>query len=454
MNKYDNQERHDMTSKIFTSTLLTLLSLGTLFSQTIYKSKLDSLFDLLSQKDKGMGSVTLSKNGTVLYSRSIGYNLISDSENIPATSTTKYRIGSITKMFTATMIFQLIEEGKLHLSTTVDAYFPALPNANKITIGNLLNHRSGLHNITSDPEYMTWMTQPKTHEEMMAVISKYPVDFQPDEKASYSNSNYIVLGYILEKITQQSYQQNLSKRITSKIGLSHTYVGGRINSNSKESHSYRFAGTWEQEKETDMSIPGGAGCLVSTPTDLTRFIEALFSYALVSKQSLTQMKTITDRFGMGMRPIPFFAKKAYGHNGGIDGFRSSLAYFPDDSVAISYCTNGEVYPATEIVIGALSIYFNIEYSIPTFTTITLTSADLDKYRGEYSSKQMPLKIKITKDSTQLFAQATGQGAFPLSPTGQDKFAFDEGGVKVEFNVSKSEFTITQRGTSFLFTKDK
>lgn len=443
-----------MKRKLSTTLLLIILFLGTVFSQNINRSKLDSLFDVLVEKNKGMGSLTLSKNGSVLYSRSMGYSIISEKEKVVATEKTKYRIGSITKMFTATMIFQLIEEGKLDLATTVEKFFPKIPNANTITIGNLLNHRSGLYNFTSDPEYLKWMTEPKTQDEMLAVISKYKVDFQPNEKASYSNSNYIILGYIIEKITQMSYQNSLKERITSKIGLSNTYVGSKINTGNNESFSYKFSDVWKQEQETDMSIPGGAGCLVSTPTDLTKFIEALFSFRLVSQNSLAQMKTITDRFGMGMRTIPFYTKTAYGHNGGIDGFKSNLAYFPEDSLAISYCTNGEIYPSNEILIGVLSIYFNHEYSIPTFKTITLKTEELDKYLGNYSSKQMPLKIAINKENTNLFAQATGQGAFPLTPTDKDKFAFDEGGVKVEFNVSKEEFIIIQRGTSFLFTKDK
>lgn len=443
-----------MKSKIFTSILLTGLSLGTLYSQSLNKSKLGSLLNILAEKNKAMGSLTISKSGSVLYSRAIGYSFISDKEKISATEKTKYRIGSISKMFTATMIFQLIEEGKLNLSTTVDKIFPKLPNADKITISNLLNHRSGLHNFTDDPDYTTWMTQPKTQDEMLTIISKNKVDFQPNEKASYSNSNYVVLGYIIEKISNQPYSKNLNERITSKIGLSNTYFGSKTNSNNNESFSYQFASTWKQKSETDMSIPGGAGSLVSTPTDLTKFIEALFSLKLISKNSLIQMKTITDGYGMGMFQIPFYTRKAYGHNGGIDGFASSLAYFPEDSLTVAYCTNGQVYPLNDILIGVLSICFNKEYSIPTFNTISLKTEDLDKYLGVYSSKQIPLKITITKDKTMLIAQATGQSSFPLEATEKDKFKFDQAGVKMEFNTDKNELTMKQGGGNYLFTKDK
>ena len=443
-----------MKNKIFTITLLIGLSLETIYSQSLNKPKLDSLLNILAEKNKAMGSLTISKNGSVLYSRAIGYSFISDSEKLSATEKTKYRIGSISKMFTATMIFQLIEEGKLNLNTTLDKYFPKLPNASIITISNLLNHRSGLHNFTDDPDYLTWMTQPKTHDEMLATISKNKVDFQPNEKASYSNSNYVILGYILEKISKQSYIKNLNERITSKIGLSNTYFGGKTNTNNNESFSYKFVSKWKQEPETDMSIPAGAGSIISTPTDLTKLIEALFSLKLVSQNSLFQMKTITDGYGMGMFQIPFYTKKAYGHNGGIDGFASNLAYFPEDSLAVAYCTNGQVYPINDILIGVLSIYYNKEYSIPTFNTISLKTADLDKYLGVYSSTQIQLKITITKDNTTLVAQATGQSSFLLEATEKDKFKFDQAGVKMEFNTDKNELTLKQGGGIFLFTKDK
>jgi CubicO group peptidase (beta-lactamase class C family) len=359
-------------------------------------------------------------------------------------------------MFTATMTFQLIEDGKLNLTTTIDKYFPQLPNANKITISNLLNHRSGLHNFTDDPEYLTWMTQPKTQTDMLAIISKSKVDFQPNEKFSYSNSNYVVLGYIIEKISKQSYSKYLSTRITSKIGLSNTYVGTKSDTKKNESFSYRFSTSWEQSPETDMSIPAGAGSIVSTPADLTKFIESLFSLKLVSNSSLTLMKTMTDGFGMGMFQIPYHEKSAYAHNGGIDGFASTLAYFPEDSLAVAYCTNGQVYPMNDILIGVLSICFNKPYSIPTFAppSFSLKTEDLDTYLGVYSTTQIPLKITITKDNTTLLAQATGQSSFPLEATEKNKFKFDAAGIILEFNPDKNEMTLKQGGQTVLFTKEK
>jgi len=446
-----------MKAKLIAAVLLLTISSGTVFSQSFNKAKLDSLLDILATKDKAMGSLTISQNGTVLYSRAIGYSFISPAEKIPSTDKTKYRIGSISKLFTATMILQLVEERKLSLTETVDKYFPTLPNANKITIDNLLHHRSGLHNFTNDPSYQTYMTQPKTHDEMLAIISGTKVDFEPNEKFAYSNSNYVVLGYLIEKISGQSYATFLANRITSKIGLSSTFVGAKTDVKNNESFSYRFMNDWVQAPETDMSIPGGAGALVSTPGDLTKFIEALFASKLVSSASLNQMKTMIDGYGMGLFQIPFGTKKAFGHNGGIDGFQSNLAYFPDDALAIAYCTNGVVYPMNDVLIGVLRIYFNDPYSIPTFKSLPpfdVKTEDLDKYLGIYSSEKIPMKITITKNGATLIAQATGQSSFPLEATEKDKFRFEAAGINMEFNPDKNEFTLKQGGQNIVFSKEK
>ena len=442
-----------MKNKILTTLLLTVLSVVAVCGQSLNKSKLDSLLNILAEKNKAMGSLTISKNGNVVYSKAIGYSFLSDKEKIPATEKTIYRIGSISKMFTATMIFQLIEEGKLKLTTTLDQYFPNIPNANNITISNLLNHRSGLHNFTDDPDYTTWMTQPKTQDEMLSIIAKNKVDFLPNEKASYSNTNFVLLGYIIEKITKQPYSKNLKERITSRIGLSNTSYGGKTDITKNESFSYQFENSWKQLPETDMSIPGGAGSIVSTPTDLIQFIEDLFSNRLISKNSLMQMKTITEGYGMGMFQIPFDTKRAYGHNGGIDGFASNLAYFPEDSLAIAYCTNGQAYPMNDILIGVLKICFDRAYSIPTFSSISINPEELTKYSGIYSSAQIPLKITISKNNETLIAQATGQPSFPLDAVEKDTFKFDPAGVVLEFNTEKNEMTLKQGGGVFLFKKD-
>lgn len=414
---------------------------------------MDSLFTSLALKYKAMGAVAILKNGQLIYNNAIGYSSISEKEKISATPQTRYRIGSITKMFTAVIIFQLIEEKKLSLDDKLSDYFPSVPNSSKITIDNMLSHRSGIHNFTDDSLYRTYYENPKTQKEMVDIISSAPPDFEPGTKTEYSNSNFVLLGYIAEKISKKTYRNLVKERITDKLRLYDTYVAGKMDLRKNECHSYSFNGDWKQEPETDLSVPAGAGSIVSTAADLARFIESLFKGKLISTGSLDQMKTIKDGLGKGMFVMPFFERKGFGHNGAIDGFGSMLVYYPKDSVAFVCCLNGQVYPINSILIGMLSIYYNYPYTLPDFDAFNLTSADLDQYPGIYSSTQIPLKITITKNNNTLIAQATGQASFPLEPTGKDVFSFERAGVVMEFRPAKKEFTLKQGGVDYLFTRD-
>src|SRR5690349_772169 len=139
-----------MKIKVLFAGLLTLVLFTVAHAQTLDKAKLNQFFDRLSEKNKAMGSLTVAKDGSVLYSRSIGYSQINAAEKKTSTAATRYRIGSVTKIFTATMIFQLVEEGKLKLTDTLDKFFPQIPNAGKITIAHILAHRSGISDLTED----------------------------------------------------------------------------------------------------------------------------------------------------------------------------------------------------------------------------------------------------------------------------------------------------------------
>src|SRR5882724_4830397 len=305
-----------MIKRILIIAQLAGLSIITGFSQAINKIGLDSFFNALQKHNLSMGSLVISKGGTTIYSKTIGYSLIEENEKIPSTLKTKYRVGSISKMFTSVMIFQLIEEGKISLDMTLDKYFPGLPNAGRITIGNLLNHRSGLHDYTEDPHFKEWMDKPKTHEELLGIITNAKPDYEPNKRASYSSSNYLILSYIIEKICGQPYKDVVDKRIISKIGLEDTYYGSKIDVQKNECFSYRFINNrWQKQTETDMSIHSGAGSIVSTPADLTKFIRALFLNKLISKKSLTKMTTLIDGYGMGIFTFPFLSKTAFGHSG-------------------------------------------------------------------------------------------------------------------------------------------
>ena len=322
-----------------TSLLLCALMFTAGYAQTPDKAKLDRFFDRLAEKNQAMGSLTIAKDGKLLYTRAIGYSQINGSERKPATTATRYRVGSITKTFTAAMIFQFVEEGKLKLSDTLDKFFPQIPNAGKITIEHILAHRSGIHDFIREPDFRAWSLNPRTKDETLAFIARGKPDFEPGEKRNYSNAGYVLLGFVVEKLDGKPYQDALKKRITGKLGLKDTYAGtGKTDVSKKESFSYSYAEDWKQHEEMDLSVPGGAGAIISTPSDLVKFIQALFDGKLISQENVNQMKN-----GIGMSEQKLGGKTIYGHSGGTDGFSSTVVYLPEEKLAVAYTANAKVY---------------------------------------------------------------------------------------------------------------
>jgi CubicO group peptidase (beta-lactamase class C family) len=268
------------------------------------------------------------------------------------------------------MILQLVEEGKLKLTDTLDKFFPQVPNAKKITILQILSHRSGIPNVRRDQA--TWKPgAPVTKDEMLALIVKGAPEFEPDTKNSYSNSGYFLLGLILEKLTGKPYDQALEERINSKIGLKDTYIAtGRIDVNKGEALTYINTGSdWKQGFETDPSI---GFQLISTPGDMAKFIQSLFDLKLISQDSLNQMKTMRDDEGLGMVTFTFAGKTFYGNTGGGDNYGSWLAYQPEEKLVVAYTTNAKVHPVKDIVSGAIDIYYGKPFEIPAFETIAVS----------------------------------------------------------------------------------
>lgn len=332
------------------------------------RQKLTNYLNTLNQEQKFMGSVAIDSAGTEVYNRSFGL-INKQGDIVKADTQTKYHIGSITKTFTATMIMQLVEEGKLSLSTKLADYYSDIPQADSITIEHLLRHQSGLYNFTKAHDYIEWKTEQRSKEQMLEEFRNYSPQFTPGSKTRYSNTNYVLLSYIIEDITGTSYAKQLKKRITAPLELQHTYYGDGIDPAENEAASFRYRDEqWNAMPETDMSIPSGAGAIVSTPDDLTDFIYALFEGKLVSEQSLEKMTSFENRMGIGLIKSPFYNTFTYGHSGTIDGFRSHLAYFPDQKVAMAITANGMNYKMNDILIGIPSIYFGKDFEIPNFDT--------------------------------------------------------------------------------------
>lgn len=427
-----------------------LTLLGTSYGQNFDKAKLDLLFDRLLEKNKGMGSITLAKDGKIVYSRSFGYAQINDTLKKPITGDSKFRIASITKTYTAVMIFQLVEEGKLKLTDHLDQFFPQVPNAGKITIAQMLNHRSGIPELTVEAG---WRAQHRTHEEVVAAIAKGKPLFEPDSQHLYSNTGYVLLGYILEKIDGRSYQEILKRRITDKLQLKNTYMGlGNSNVADNESLSYRYLGSWKEAPEINLSVPAGAGAIISTPADMCQFIQALFDGKLISKSNLELIKTMRDGEGMGMEPFSFAGHTLYGHTGGSNVSGSWLAYEPVEKLAMAYTTNAKIYPVKDIITGVFDIYWNKPYQVPTFNALEVSQELLDQYVGIYVVAGTPAKMTVTKTGNTIAISNNGS-PIPLEATAPHKFSLAPG-VTVEFDTAKKQMIIRRPQGERIFTREE
>lgn len=331
------------------------------WSQSIDKTKVDAYFDTLAIHDKFMGSVAISYNNELIYTKTIGFADIE--QDVKANDNSRYRIASISKTFTTVLIFKAIEEKKLSLNQTLSHFLPTIGNSGEITIEQILYQRSGLPDIlwNDGPDW----TQPKTKQEMIEMISNAGSDFKPDSQTNYINTGFFLLSYILEEIYGKPYPEILEEKIIKPIGLKNTYSGGNINVNRNECNPYSHY-NWIKQPMFDWTVLLGAAGIVSNATDLTIFCDALFNGSLVSMASLEQMKTIKDGYGMGLFEVSFSNRAGFYIEGGLQGFRSWLAYFPDSNISIAFTANGINMKFHDVITTVLKATFNDPFEIPEF----------------------------------------------------------------------------------------
>lgn len=403
---------------------------------------ISELMRLLDDRQLASGSLSITVDGEITYQTAIGFVSRENGNIRKPTTATRYRIGSVTKMFTAVMVLQLIEEGKLDLSQKLDTYFPAIKGANEVTIENMLRHRSGLHDYTKDTNFQEWMDQEKTREEMVAIISNAGFDFPPGTKSEYSNSNYLLLGYIVETINNKPYRAAVEQRILSKAGLADTYAGNQIDTTKDESISYKYnSGTWVREKQTNLSIHGGAGSLVSTANDLAKFIAALFEGKLLSDNSLKLMTNKTDGFGLGIFPFDHNNIQGFGHNGRVEEFYTALRYYPERKLAICYITNSILYPRSDIMEYIVKTGFHEDISLP-FSDAPQDETSLAQLAGVYSSGDLPFKVTCIVKRDQVSFDFAGK-TMAVEPVNTNYFMHPESGSFFEFDPASDELQIKE-----------
>ncbi len=395
------------------------------------------------------GTVLVADHGKIVFSK--GYGLANREWNQPNAADTKFRLGSLTKQFTAMLVMQLVEKGKLRLDAHVSDYLPDYPKAtgDKITLHQLLTHTAGVPSYTSQASYATASLLPTTPAAFVGTFSGMPLDFEPGTSWKYSNSGYFLLGAIIEKVTGKPYEQVLGEQILKPLGMQNS--GFDLAENILPHRAAGYDRTPEGLFNTtyvDMSVPYAAGALYSTVGDLYKWDQALYSTQLLSEAGKARMfKTDRKHYAYGWLNM----KMAVGtdsvgvlaHSGHVNGFGTYLLRVPQDHQLVVVLDNEGGQHVQELSLDLLRVLHRKPTKGPqaslkpttaqvvSATPVALDAATLAGYVGKYALNPT-FAIAITAENGRLYAQATGQQRFDLVATGANRFALQGVPAELEF----------------------
>jgi CubicO group peptidase (beta-lactamase class C family) len=404
---------------------LTLAAVGLLAvsaSADDLPSRLATYMDAVAKEEKFSGSVLVAKGGEVLLAR--GYGLANAEHGVPNSPETKFRLGSITKQFTATAILILQDAGKLKVEDPISKHLPDAPTAwEKVTIHHLLTHTSGIPSYTDDPSYGKAMTKAETVESMIARFRDKPLEFEPGSKFHYDNSGYFLLGAIIEKVSGKPYETFLKEAIFEPLGMANTGYDRHETVLPGRASGYDRRGEGlVNTPYLDMSQPYAAGSLYSTVGDLLKWDRALKAGKPVSKDAMVAMFTpFKDHYAYGWSIGDQKGHRRIGHGGGINGFMTDFERFPDDDVCVVVLCN--VVPANPAkVSGNLAgIVFGETVALPKARIVAKVDPKLyDEYVGRYRLSPT-FALEVTREGERLLTQATGQQKIEIFPESNDAF---------------------------------
>jgi CubicO group peptidase (beta-lactamase class C family)/uncharacterized protein YneR len=398
------------------------------------EEKLNQLMDAYSGINRLNGSVLITQKGKVLLDHSYGLRDVAN--NFPNNSKTIFNVGSITKQFTATVILKLQEQGKLNVSDNINKYFPEFPNGHKISIEHLLTHTSGIFNYTDDKVFMqTQAARPVTREKMMAAFQDKPLKFVPGSDWEYSNSNYILLGYVIEKVTNSTYESVVQNLIFKPLKMESTGVDLKKADSPNKAKGYVIYsqhGSKESE-EFDPTVSYAAGAIYTTTGDLNIWLKAIAAGQIISKESY--IKAITpfkNNYGFGNYVYRLNGKTIIAHGGLTFGYTAYLGRVVEDDINIIILNNIVNHSINDIANNVLAILFDKPYTLPELINeITVSAEMLDKYAGTYEIDSK-ISVVVTVENGQLIGQATGQAKVLLSAQKEDFFFIKGADIQVEF----------------------
>lgn len=380
-----------------------------------------------------MGTVLVARGETILLDK--GYGFANLEWNIPNAPTTKFRLGSVTKQFTAASILLLEERGKLKVDDPVTKYMADAPAAwDKVTIYHLLTHTSGIPSFTGFPDYGSTEAVATTPEKLVARFRDKPLEFQPGQGWKYDNSGYVLLGYLIEKVSGESYEKFVQENIFTPLGMKDSGY------DSNSAIILRRASGYSPSAEgpvhagyIDMTIPFSAGALYSTTEDLLRWEQGLFGGKVLSAASLQEMTTPFKHdyaFGLGVSTVK--GHKLIEHGGGIEGFNTQLSYYPDDNLTVVVLGNlngsgpGEIAPKMAALVRGENVLLPSERK-----EITVPVKILAGYVGSYELEPN-FVLTVTLEGDKLMTQAAGQEKIPIFAESETMFFTKVMDAQIEF----------------------
>ncbi len=430
--------------------IYTILLTLPLAANNIDTAAIDSFISHIEHHNQGIGAIAIADKGKIVYHRNFGQQAVTTHNNL-------YRIGSITKLFTATIIHRLCANGKLSLDTTLDTFFPHFSTADSITIRHMLSHTSGLGDYTSQSGNPTWLMQPVSDKEILSEIIHQGISDAPGKKQRYSNTAYYLLHRIIERIYNTSYNNVVEQEIIKPLALLNTFANQPESITPAPPYRLNTSNQWQEVNDFYFPNVEGVGNMISNPQDLCYFINALYNKQLIDSTTLTLMQpTAGTAFGSGLMYFPFYQHAFYGHAGDTYGSHTVIMHNPTDSISIALCLNGCATPRNDILIGICSSIYNTEFTYPQYDDLQQYQApvnELQNYVGVYNSAIINLPIHIELQDNNLIFYIEGQphsfleskspGIFINSPTGvgiafrdKDRFVFKQNNQLIIFNRIK------------------
>jgi CubicO group peptidase (beta-lactamase class C family) len=396
--------------------------------------KIDALVSAYAAINSFNGTVLVTEKGQSVLSKGFGFKNVAKNEMNDAS--TIFQIGSVTKQFTAISILKLAEQKKLKLSDKLRKYFPGFPKGDSITIHHLLSHTSGIFNYTNNEDFMmNEATKPASEKKIMALFKDKPLEFSPGTKWAYSNSGYMLLGYIIQKVTKHPYEKVVRQFILSTLKMTNSgFDFVRLKDKNKAAGYFVIDGKNTQEANyVDSSASYAAGALYATTADMLKWHEGLLKNKIISRASLEKALTpVKNNYGYGLIIDSVAGKRQTWHNGGIFGFNSTFRRIEADDVCIVLLNNVGNPKLDEIANNILNILYDKPYKIPAAKKeITVPVETLNKYAGVYEVvPQFQIAVKV--EEGRLMAQATNQPPFELFAQKENYFFLKAVEAEVEF----------------------